>query len=324
MRENRIQGEPDEQQGQYGSDDAVAQALDSHAKRVADIRANYPLNNSDIVPSKSSLAEEVPSDLRVEASSLYTRILQIIQQIARRIEDAEYRHAELFIQGLINLHEKKRATRLVHADKEIRISYQTLRLAVGYFIELNTVLQSRLKQEPFTERRDQIMFDSWVSIYELLGFVIGYIEEFTPGGLSELKAFQQEMLRRIESVRTEQKRLAASAQRDRIEPAVRDAVLENIRDRDAELTVISNELERYVTEMMRFYSRIKEVQGGIPTLQIMREYARVQLNVLESVSMLRFLKQSAEAIQGIIEMLQGFPLDPLTPTEISTLADLTM
>jgi hypothetical protein len=57
----------------------------------------------------------------------------------------------------------------------------------------------------------------------------------------------------------------------------------------------------------------------IPTLELIRENARVQLNILELVSMLRFLRQSADAFKAAVETLQGFRLAPLTASKVRRL-----
>jgi hypothetical protein len=73
------------------------------------------------------------------------------------------------------------------------------------------------------------------------------------------------------------------------------------------------------SDTKQFQGRISEVHAKIPTLELIRENARVQLSVLELVSMLRFLKQNADAVGTAVETLQGFRLTPLTPTKVRRL-----
>jgi hypothetical protein len=156
-------------------------------------------------------------------------------------------------------------------------------------------------------------------IYELADFVINFIASFTLGGSAELEGLHQETLRRIAKSHEDQERLAASAKRDGIEPAVRDGILEDVRHRTAALDLFRDEWNRYVDDTKQFYTRVEEVQNKIPTLELIRENARIQLNVLELVAMLRFLRANADAVRATVDSLQGFRLAPLTPTRVRRL-----
>jgi hypothetical protein len=79
------------------------------------------------------------------------------------------------------------------------------------------------------------------------------------------------------------------------------------------------EWDRYIADTKQFYNRVEDVQNKIPTLELIRENARIQLDVLELVAMLRFLRQNADAVRAAVETLQGFRLAPLTPTRVRRL-----
>jgi hypothetical protein len=85
---------------------------------------------------------------------------------------------------------------------------------------------------------------------------------------------------------------------------------------------LASEWERYVEDMRQFRGRLNAVRERIPTLEVIRENARVQLDVLELVSMLRFLRQNTGAVQSAVETLQGFGLAPLTPSRVRRLLGL--
>jgi hypothetical protein len=90
------------------------------------------------------------------------------------------------------------------------------------------------------------------------------------------------------------------------------------------LDFFRDEWNRYISDTKQFYRRVEEVQNKIPTLELIRENARVQLDVLELVAMLRFLRHNADAVRATVESLQGFRLAPLTPARVRRLIGTTI
>ena len=70
------------------------------------------------------------------------------------------------------------------------------------------------------------------------------------------------------------------------------------------------------------HSMIGKVCKKLPTLEIIRDNALLQIGVMQEVAMLRFLKLNAEAIKGTISSLQSFRLAPLSPSRVRRLIGL--
>jgi hypothetical protein len=298
---------------------ALTQTLGIHIERLQNIRSSYPLDDSELLSPNISRAKNIPAKLRDDVSQLHARIRHIIEQVALNIESGKYQETQTVAQNLPGRNERERAIRLVEADKEIRLSYETLRLTVEFFSELNSQILKRIEREPSEDRRTQMFFGNAITIYEMADFVIDYITSFTPSGFHQLETLHQETLRRVEKARADQESLAASARREGIEPKVRDGILEDVRVREEALDTFKQEWDNYVAETKQFHGRVDEVHNKIPTLELIRENARVQLNVLQLVSMLRFLRQSADAVRAAVETLQEFRLAPLTASRVRRL-----
>jgi hypothetical protein len=164
-----------------------------------------------------------------------------------------------------------------------------------------------------------MMFGNAIMIFELASFVIDYIARFTLGGAAEVDRLHQETLRQVAKIRSDEEALAADALREGIEPAVREGILQDSRHRTAALDLFLDEWNRYVSDTKEFHKRVEEVQNKIPTLELIRRNARIQLDVLELVAMLRFLRQNADAVRATVESMQGFKLAPLTPAKVRRL-----
>jgi hypothetical protein len=317
--EEGVKDDPLEQPKRAAGVNAVGRLLETHIQSLSDIRSRFPVGDSQLLSSDMATAPNIPQELRAQVSTLHERMRAIIQQVAVHIENDKYQEAEQLPQTLPNLIERERAARLVQADKAIHISYGSLALAVSFFSELNETILARIEHERSVQRQTQMMFGNAIMIYELAAFAIDFITDFTLGGVSEVEALHQDTMSRIAKAHEAQERLTANANREGVEPAVRDGILEDIRHRAAALDFFRDEWNRYVSDTKQFHKRVEEVQNKIPTLELIRENARVQLDVLELVAMLRFLRQNADAVRATVESLQGFRLAPLTPARVRRL-----
>lgn len=298
---------------------AVNQAFSEHIQRISELRSHYAVDTSSLLASNISQVRNVPAGVRDQVASLHGRIRQIIEQVAWSIEKDRYQDADNLVQDLPSLGERERAATIIQADKEINVAYETLRLTVDYFSELNRQALERTERELSPKRQRQMMFGNAVMIYELADFVIGFIRVFSPDGLVELDSLQVETLRRIHRAKEEQNRLEARALQDSIDASARAEILASLRQRVAALEILQQEWQFYVTEIKQLDEHVTGVRDKIPTLEIIRENARLQLDVLELVAMHRFLRQNDEAFRTATETLHGFRLVPLSPSRVRRL-----
>jgi hypothetical protein len=322
--EEGVKDDPLEQPKRAAGVNAVGRLLDTHIQWLSDIRSRFPVGDSQLLSSDVATAPDIPQELRAQVSTLHERMRAIIQQVAIHIENDKYQEAEQLPQTLPNLIERDRAGRLVQADKAIHISYGSLALAVGFFSELNETILARIEQERSDTGQTQMMFGNAIMIYELAAFAIDFIANFTLGGVAEVEALHRDTMSRIGELHEAQERLTAIANREGVEPGARENALEDIRHRKAALNFLRDEWDGYVRDTKQFHKRVEEVQDKVPTLELIRENARVQLDVLELVAMLRFLRQNAVAVRATVESLQAFRLAPLTPARVRRLIGPTI
>ena len=74
-----------------------------------------------------------------------------------------------------------------------------------------------------------------------------------------------------------------------------------------------------MSEAQQWAGSIAQVHETITTLEIFRENARIQIELLQLVAMLTFLRRNSEAINGSIETLRSFRLAPLDATRVRSL-----
>ncbi len=297
---------------------AIGRVLDEHIVRVQDARANHSVEATDLLTANVSRAGSVDQQVRDGVLGLHDRIRGIIEQIAERIESSRYQEVEHAIIDLqAGLAERQWATRLVQTEKQMHVSYESLRLTVEFLSALNQNILSRIENETQPQRLSNMMFGNAIVIFELTDFVIGYIRGFALGG--DLDQLHQEAKRRVGQAREQQRALEEQLRGREIPATVRDQILADVRSREDAFKQLDLEWDSYLGEVEQMRGMVEEVRTIVPTLEMVRENARIQIMTLQLVAMLRVLKQNSESIRGMVDTLQGFRLAPLSSTRVRRL-----
>jgi len=298
---------------------AIAEVIAHHVDAVLRVRAQFDVQDEELLSTRISRQRQLPDQLRDNLASLHRRMRTIILQVATSIEEARYREVDL---ALANMHTglgvQQRAANLVRADKNMHISYETLRLTVEFFSKLNQQAIGRIEGSTSVQQESNMMFGNAILILELTDFVIGFIDGFqlTDG----LDALHDEALEQINVVRKQQAEFKARlSEATDVEEAVRRFTLDDIGNRDAALGEVEKEWDRYLLEVRQLRTTVGDVRAKLPTLFVIRENARLQIQTLQLVAMLRFLKQNSESVKGAVASLQGFQLAPLSPNRVRRL-----
>jgi hypothetical protein len=289
----------------------VGRLLEDHVGRVVDLRSRYAVEDTALLSSNIGRSNDIPRQVRDQVVGLHEQMRRIIEQIAASIEQGRYAEVEQAVGNLpAGFAERQRAQRLVEADKQAQISYDALRLTVEFFSELNQTVLANIERESSGQRQATMMFGNAVMIYELTDFVIRYISAFGLG--NDIERLHADAKKRVGEARVQQRALEARVRGTDVEEAVRDQTLEDIRAREQAFDELEREWDAYLGQVRQLRLRVDEVRGKVPTLEVIRENARIQILTLQLVAMLRFLKQNSESIKGAVDTLQGFRLAPLS------------
>jgi len=298
---------------------AIGEALEVHVGQVQAIRNRYSVEDIDLLTANIGGKHDIPAAERAQLAQLHVRIRQVIESIATQMEDSRYRGVEQAVTELpTGLAERNRAVRLVRAEKSLHSSYESLRLTVEFLGELNRSILARIEIEESPDQLNAMMFGNAVLIYELADFVIGYVRAFSlDNGLEPLHT---EAIGRLRNARDSQQALLTRLESDElIDVAVRDDTLADIRIRDQAINELEHEWDEYLGDVGTMERTVADVRRRLPTLEVIRENARIQIMTLQLFALLRFLKQNDRSIQGAVSTLAGFQLAPLTPTRVSRL-----
>ena len=299
---------------------AVAKVMDRHLGALFSLRERLNLDDTDLLSATDSGKRDVPREVVDEVDRLRRDMREIIMDIAQRIEENNYRDAEQAIHDMpMARSERERAVSLVSADKRMHTSYRALQMVVEYFSELNQGVLDKIGREESPVREANMMLGNAIMIFELTDFVIRYVNQFRLDGSDDLTRLHESTKERINALREQQEALKDRASAPDIERAVREQTLGDIHARAAAVDALEEEWQKYLDEVATARSMIGQVESKIPTLEIIRDNARIQIDVLQLVAMLQFLKRNAEAVRGAIETLKGLRLAPLEPGRVRRL-----
>jgi hypothetical protein len=298
---------------------AIGEALEAHVGQVQAIRTRYSVEDIDLLTANIGGQRDIPAVERAQLAQLHVRIRQVIESIAMQMEDSRYRGVEHAVTELpTGLAERNRAVRLVRAEKSLHSSYESLRLTVEFLGELNRSILARIEIEEAPEALSAMMFGNAVLIYELSDFVIGYLRAF--GLDNDLAPLHDEAIQRLRVARDTQRALLERLESDTaIDESVRADTIEDIHNRDHAINELEREWDEYLGDVATMERTVADVRRRLPTLEVIRENARIQIMTLQLFALLRFLKQNDRSIQGTVNTLAGFRLAPLTPTRVSRL-----
>ena len=297
---------------------AIRQMLDGHISQVLAVRARHSVEVTDLLSANIGRNPAIDQQVRADVAGLHARIRTVIEQVAEHIENERYQDVEAAVRVLpAGYAEREWAYRLVQTEKRMHVSYESLRLTVEFLSALNQSILGRIERESSAQRLSDMMFGNAIVIYELTDFVIGYVTGFGIGG--DLDQLHREAKARVDQTRAEQRALEERVRGENVPPAMRDQVLEDIRNREAAFREIDREWDKYLGEVREMREKAEGTRAILPALEIFRDNARIQIMTLQLVAMLRVLKQNSASLRSTVDTLQGFRLAPLSPTRVHRL-----
>lgn len=296
--------------------------LDRHLKRLMFIRDKFPIDDAELLTPTPGSTKGPISQVREALNYLHGTMQRLIQEVANRIENEKYSSAEQAIGGLsLSLAQREKVTNLIAADKKLHISCQSLKVAVELFSELNKKIIDRLEHEhalePGEERK--LVLGNAILVYELTEFSIRFIEKFKLQGVIEIQSIHRDMQNTITALRREQQALKEQAASPAIEPFLREQVEKDIANREESITVLEEEWESYMRTTTSFQKEVGSVTKKLPSLKLIRDNAKAQINTLAAVAVLQIVQSNIKAIEGTVLQLEKLQLASLSADRVRRL-----
>ena len=289
---------------------------------IMEIRRNFPVSDLDLLNINLEKNKSIDKQVKDNVSNLQQRMRNVIQSLTESIAERDYESTEEVIQNLDSFKEKETAVRLIKTEKEIFISGISLKIAVEMFLELNRQIIDRLnRSEAINDKQTarRMVVGNALLVYELLDFIIHYIEEYKMFGLSELRAIHKREQQEHQRLLHEEDILEHSAKSEDIDSVTREQTLNNISARRKTIEMLVDAWQNYMNEIEKRHNDASLVNAKIPDLILKRDDAKRQIEVLQAAAILGIVIRNVESLQAALESLENLELVTLSPQKVRDL-----
>jgi inorganic pyrophosphatase len=305
---------------------AGIQVAKNHIDALMHIRSELnTVNDEELLSTNINRISGVPDQIHQQISNLQTKFQNIINAVAVKIEDNKYKSSEEAVEdmqkrGIISAAQKNLTQQLVSADKQLHISCQSLKVTVDFFTSLNEHMVQEIEECKNTDQEYRLVLGNAILVYELANFVIKYLQSFETKGISEIKAVESEIDRKIQKIKTEIKELKNKAQNDKIFPEVKQNILSNVVDREEAVKTMRNAWDDYLGEVKTLSGETDSFVGKwLPNIELIRDDAKNQITTLDAVAIVKVLRGNLNALNSVGKSIKAIPLVSLSPDRVRRL-----
>lgn len=282
----------------------IKQIFENHADTLMKIRQNVPANVLNLTSDQVFLNRKISDQLVDDVGGLPRKVKRVIRKTATLIEDKKFSLVENKIENTETASKnKERARSIITTIKKIRTSRQIFKITIEYFEEIIKIIYNE-----FNDGHPNMLFKNAILVYEITDYVVKFTDEFALSGYTDLMYLHKEIQSEINTIRTHQKLLSKNAKQDGIEPSVRNQVLNNIKLRNISLVTIESEWEnltKYVTDLKNVF---EEIKNKTLALEPIRKSAKIQLMLLQSMEILKILRQNKVIFDEVLLLLKSAQL----------------
>jgi hypothetical protein len=298
--------------------------LNRHYNHIANIRERYQIEDINLLSGRISNTREIPSKVKQEMANLHSLIQESIEQTAKDIENFRYKSTEqAFENAQLGLAERMKVEKLFNAEKSVHVSIQSLKITAEYFNEINDTIIKEAEASQSGGNRNRtgnLLVVNAILVFELLDFVINYLQDAHVDGLVDIQGLHSEIMSNISTVREELSELRKRANAPEIDPAWRDQTLRNIESREKGLVRVTEEWNKYLADIKLIESELNSIKGNmLPNLKLRRDDALNQIKFLSMVTIMSAFKDNTDALKATFETLMKMELAPLSAERVSFL-----
>ena len=306
---------------QAGSD-AMHMLVDKHLDGLMVLRKQVAIDDIDLLSKKIAGNRRLDGRIRENLGTLQTKMRTLIREVAARIEERKYTTSMEAIEGMaLSLSQADKVRALIAGDKRMQVSCQSMKVAVEVFSELNKRILQQLENHPHMDPTEEmkLVVGNAIVVFELTDFCITFIEEFELEGLGDIEELWTEAKRTISRLRDEQRDLRKKAEGKGIDDFLREDTIQDIASREEAISILESEWDTYIQSVRGKQGETKAVGNRLPSLRLIRDNAKAQINTLEAVAVLQIARKNIRAIEATIEQLGRIELASLSSDRVKRL-----
>jgi hypothetical protein len=297
--------------------------LTDHIELILREREVQPIPDTDVLTKNGGARWGLDNRVWESVNELHDRMRRTIYRVARYLEAPTSKPlVEALEVSQASMVEKRNASQLLDADRKVRVSCLALKLTIEAFADINQWIVERIESEgsqlePGEERR--LAFANAVLVYEVADFCLRTIDQFEFEGMGDLEKLHARQKKELARLRKESKTLQTQARSRGISEELRQRVEQDIANRESAITEIESSWENYMNGFQGIDHQLELIQKHLPSLRLVRDNARAQINVLSAVGVLQLAQNNVQALGDAAALANNLELAPLTAERVRSL-----
>lgn len=295
--------------------EAMQKMLDKHIDNLMALREQLAIDDIELLSTNIEKCKHVDRTAREKIASLNVKMHDLIQKIAASVGNVKYTTLMQDISGLgLSQVQKEKAAQLVSADKKVHISFQSLKLVIDIFYEINKLISIRLNDsqtiEPGINRNTTL--GNALLVCEITDFTIQFIETYRMQGIDALHSIHRDKQNEINRWRSDDKVLLKTTKSSTIEDCVRQDIITDISNREKNIKLLEQEWDAYMSRLKNLQGESDSVSKKAPSLRAIRDNAKAQINMLQAVVVSQIVQNNVRVIEGVVMQWEKIKLSSLS------------
>lgn len=307
------------------ADQAVREQLMEQVEKVLDLQRMVSLRSSEILSDSiaNSNAKTIPKKVKSFVVGNSALVRRIIEGVALEIEKNEFKSIDEVINSMdLAKIDQIRITKFFDAQKSFNLSFNSLKLTIDIFMDLNNKVLEELSNSTDAASNIKARLKNAILVYELTSFVVEYIEKFELTGIDNIIAVKKEVFDDLDANSQLDSDIRASIERA-TDANTKKSTLRDLENRMRMRQSIKEEWDSFVTRINTAKSQVSSVKGFLNDLKLTRDNAKSQIDILGLFAMTSLMKENITCIERIGD-LKNMQLAPLTADEACKLLNINI
>ena len=259
---------------------------------------------------------------------LHSQLRTVIHKAALEIESCRYKSSEDAIESMqLTFNQRSQVSGLLSADKKVNVSFQSLKVTTELFSLLNDYIVHQIENSEISDNKrteGELLFANAILVYELCDFAIRFFESYELSGVHEIAETQRLMQGKIGHLEEDELNLRKKVESDKCDQNLRNQFLSDIENRQQAILIVKKEWDNYASSIQELSRSVDIAKKNLPTLMLIRENAKNQINVLELAAIMQIVRSNVTALRSAISTLKSVKLVTLTPNRIQRLLNISI
>lgn len=271
------------------------------------------LMNGDILTTELPFRDEIPKKYCERIKSYRKRVREIISGVAAELQEQKFKGLDHEIKSAgLSKYQERRYIKVRDAQKELYASYDAVRESLNYITDFNNFLLKKINESSGMKKTDLLLLNA-IIIYELTDAIIYLIDDFQLRGKDTLRSINNQVLIELKSQQKHDDELWTRASGGSSE--IEKSIIKSTKERSQIRDIVAIKWQKIWEQVSELEKNISSARGYLPTLRLIRDNAKGQLNILEVIGITQIVQSNIRSLQEICAFT-NIELAPLTKEDV--------